>query len=100
MYENTLRHLLFIQQVFGKDANWDYKKAINNVLEGYDLTRIDTIQSILDTANALMSNPINSDFYNELFRALRKGNAEGEIIGNGYIYELYRSTVDGKTVHE
>ena len=92
----TLLHILFIQRVYGKDAQWNYKKAIKNVLEEYDLTRIDTIQNILDIAYALMNNPINTDFYNELCQALQKGNAEGEIVGLGYIYELYRSMAVGK----
>ena len=88
----TLLHVLFIQQVYGNDAKWDYKKAINNVLKEYDLTRIDVIQDILDLVNTLRGSSINMDFYKELFNTLRKGNAEGEIVGVGYIYELYRST--------
>ena len=84
--------MLFIQQVYGNDAKWDYKKAINNVLKEYDLTRIDVIQDILDLVNTLRGSSINMDFYKELFNTLRKGNAEGEIVGVGYIYELYRST--------
>lgn len=92
----TLIHVLFVQQVYGNKAQWDYKKAINNVLEDYDLTKIDTIQIILDLAYAHMSNPIDSDFYNELFQALLKGNAEGEIVGLGFFYDHYRSAVEKK----
>ena len=88
----TLLHVLFIQRVYGNDAKWDYKKAINNVLKEYDLTRIDVIQDILDLVNTLRGSSINMGFYKELFNTLRKGNAEGEIVGVGYIYELYRST--------
>ena len=36
------------------------------------------------------------DFYKELLQTLRKGNAEGVIVGSGYVYELYRSTVESK----
>ena len=90
----TLLHVLFIQRVYGNNAEWDYKKAINNVLEEYDLTRIDVIQDIVDLVNALRGSSINMDFYKELFNTLRKGNAEGEIVGVGYIYELYKSTYE------
>lgn len=87
----TLLHVLFIQRVYGNDAEWDYKKAINNVLKEYDLTRIDVIQDILDVVNTLRGKTINMGFYKELFKTMRKGNAEGEIVGVGYLYELYKS---------
>ena len=89
-----LLHVLFVHRVCGEAINWDYKTAINNSLNEYDLTRIDTIQDILDIAQRLLSNPIGGDFYDELFRALQKGNAKGEIMGDEYLHQRYKAFIE------
>ena len=66
----------------------------HNSLNEYDLTRIDTIQDILDIAQRLLSNPIGGDFYDELFRALQKGNAKGEIMGDEYLHQRYKAFIE------
>ena len=88
----NLLHVFYIMNVNDNSIKWDYQTAINKALREYDISEISVIQDILDLTNEVLRT-FNKDFYNELIQSLLKGGAVGEIVGNGYVYQRYRSCI-------
>lgn len=73
------------------NEEWDYKSYIDNALKVYDLTKIETIQSILDIMGVIFSGSIYQEFFLYIFEKLAQGHEKETIVGDTYIHNMYKT---------
>lgn len=92
----NLMHVFFYQKKYDKDGSgeWECRPYIEKALLGYDLSKIEVVQSILDDMYQICNGRIYNKFQEALFEMLAKGNANGKIEGNTYIHNDYNSYLE------
>lgn len=92
----NLMHVFFYQKKYAKDGSgeWECRPYIEKALLGYDLSKIEVVQSILDDMYQICNGRIYNKFQEALFEMLAKGNANGKIEGNTYIHNDYNSYLE------
>lgn len=92
----NLMHVFFYEKKYDKDGSgeWECRPYIEKALLGYDLSKIEVVQSILDDMYQICNGRIYNKFQEALFEMLAKGNANGKIEGNTYIHNDYNSYLE------
>lgn len=92
----SLMHVFFYQKRYDKDGSreWECRPYIEKALSGYDLSKIEVVQSILDDMYQICNGRIYNKFQEALFEILAKGNANGKIEGYTYIHNDYNSYLE------
>ncbi len=73
---------------------------LRGALEGYDCSRIEVVQGVLDMVNRIFNKHkfsyIYQSFQDVLFEVLSEGKAGGTVAGEGYFYEAYNEFIKKK----
>lgn len=99
--EYDLLHIFYYQSGVDVRNNeeWDYQSYIDNALKVYDLTKIETVQSILDIMGIIFRGSIYQEFYIYLFGKLAQGHETETIVGDTYIHNMYKTFIQKGTLH-
>ena len=95
-------HVFYFQQSMDNYDNkkeWDYKTYVDGALKQYDLTKIEEIQSIVDTMGRIFQGRIYQGLFEYLFSKLIQGHENQEIVGTTYIHDMYNTYRVKKTLH-
>lgn len=87
----NLMHVFFYQKKCDNDAmrEWECRPYIEKALSGYELSKIEVVQSILDDMYQICNGRIYQKFQDALFKMISEGNANGKVEGYTYIHHDY-----------
>lgn len=91
-----LLHILYYQKEVKTDtmSNAQWELRVKRALQDYDLGRIEEVQAVLDMVDRVSFKVIYRIFQNALFHILSQGQADGRVVGEGYIYSEYNEFLD------
>ena len=99
--EYDLLHIFYYQSSVEVRNNeeWDYQSYIDNALKVYDLTKIETVQSILDIMGVTFRGQIYQEFFLYIFEKLAQGHETETIVGDTYINDMYKTFLQKGTLY-
>lgn len=87
----SLMHVFFYRKQYNKEGagEWECRPYIEKALSGYELDKIEVVQSILDDMYQICNGRIYSKFQEALFEILANGNENRKVESVSYIHDEY-----------
>ena len=91
-------HILFYRKRLEREDEgyWLQKNRIENALKGYDLSRIEAVQAVLNMTYAVFGGRIYRGFQQDLFQVLAKGCPNTRVEETSYLHEQYNRFLSGE----
>lgn len=98
--EFDLLHIFYYQSGVDirNNEEWNFQSYIDNALKAYDLTKIETVQSILDIMGVIFRGSVYQEFFMYIFANLAQGHETENIVGDTYIHDMYKTFLQKGTL--